>query len=158
MLSYVLNATLSHAVPPNGAPLCQFRADTVDPGGIALLEGPGVVRTESGEHSCVTVIPSGAYYSEDTMEFRLRDESVRRAAGIVVEIEYVDDGYGVMAAKRLVDGSFNGTWRPASRSVAFTRLNTGAARKCAFQFDFGGAEGRRRREGRPDTQWCRKST
>ncbi|MBI5094242.1 MAG: beta-galactosidase [Candidatus Hydrogenedentes bacterium] len=86
-------------------------------------------------HWIVSVIPSGNHYEEDTLGFRINDTVVRRRRRLVVELDYVDDGYGVIAAKRLINPEFKGEWRPASRSVAYTRLNTGKLRTAAFEFD-----------------------
>jgi hypothetical protein len=78
--------------------------------------------------------PSGRLYAEDRWEFRVADRALKVLADLILEIEFVDDGYGILAASRFVDDSFDGRYAAASRSVSYTRLGTGRIRVAAFRF------------------------
>jgi hypothetical protein len=54
---------------------------------------------------------------------------------LVLEVEYLDRGYGVIQAERMVAPEFKGTYRPSSRAVCYTRLDTGTVRTALFAFD-----------------------
>ena len=102
--------------------------------GIRLAEVPGL-ETYRRENECLLQMnPSGRYYQEDIWPVHLVEESVGLCPGLVLEVDFLDEGLGVIVAQRLANGAFNGAYVPAARSVSFTRLDSKRNRRAAFLF------------------------
>ena len=103
--------------------------------GLSFEASPDYEVYQHGPDSLLRRTPGGAYYAEDVWAFRLSDPEVRRRGEIVLEVEFLDQGLGIIAAQRLIDPEFNGQYAGSSRAVSFTRVNSGAYRRAAFAFD-----------------------
>lgn len=103
--------------------------------GLVLMDSSAVEPCRLDGAWVLRMSPGGRYYEEDVWAFRIEDAAARRAPEIVVEIEFLDEGYGIMAARRLVDPAFNGKFAAASRRASYARLGTGRLRRAAFGFD-----------------------
>ena len=122
-----------HAAP--GACLAHFETGPPDiNGGLAVVADPALERREDGCARLLSVRPGAGYYDEDRIGFRLTDPALRTRKEILVEVDFLDEGFGVIAARRLVDPSFKGTYIGAARAASHTRLNTGHYRMAAFLF------------------------
>ena len=102
--------------------------------GLALCPDPALQKYQYEGDWLSEMKPSYRIYEEDTWRFRLTDTALRTLKNLVMEIEFYDKGFGIIAPKRLVDPKFNGTCVGASRSVSYTRLNSGECRKALFLF------------------------
>jgi len=103
-------------------------------GGLAIYPSPALREYERDGVRLMKLAPSGRIYEEDTWRFRLTDSSLRAAKNLVMEIEFYDEGFGVIAVNRLVDPRFNGSYAGSSRAVSYTRVNSGGYRKALFEF------------------------
>jgi len=105
--------------------------------GLTICEDPALRKYQQGSDWLLEMKPSNRIYEEDTWGFRLEDRSLRTVKNLVLEIEFYDEGFGVISASRLIDPQFNGSYAAASRSVSYTRLNTKRYRKVLFEFSSG---------------------
>lgn len=103
--------------------------------GLDIEPASQLERHSVGSDQLLRMRPSGRYYDEDVWAFRLTDSSVRTACPTVLEIEFFDEGYGVIAARRLIAPTFRGEYVGAACAASYVRLNTGTYRRAAFAFD-----------------------
>ena len=106
-------------------------------GGMSICQDPALQEYDRDSVRLVKMKPSSRIYDEDTWGFRLADGSLRTVKNFFMEIEFYDEGFGIIRANRLVDPRFDGSYVGASRSVSYTRLNTGRYRKALFHFTGG---------------------
>jgi glycosyl hydrolase family 14 len=103
--------------------------------GIALsAKTPLEVRARDGAH-VYHVNANGDYYAETPWLVKLEDEELRAQDNLVLEIEYLDEGLGVIRATRLLDPAFNGSYGEPGEGASYTRLNSGTVRRAAFRFE-----------------------
>ncbi|MCG3195870.1 MAG: hypothetical protein GHCLOJNM_00339 [bacterium] len=95
--------------------------------------------TVSGVPS-ISLPPSEDPYVETEWTFRYQGE-FPRGATFTLEVEFLDNGAGVIEAALLTDDHFEGTFKAARRACSYTRLNTGKVRRAWFQF------------GNPNLEW-----
>ena len=107
--------------------------------GLRLTSRDGLNPYQSDGHWLLRMSPSGDYYAEDNWAFSFTERAARRAPSLIIELDFLDEGFGVIAARRLADASFNGHYVEPSQAVSYTRLNTGRFRRAAFAFDEGPA-------------------
>lgn len=125
----------------SGLVLAQFDAAYPDrAAGVFPMPNSAYQNESKGGQSLLTMRPSGDYYREDVWGFRIASPVVRSRKEFVLEVEFWDEGFGVIAARRLVDPAFNGHYAAPTRSVSYTRLNSRRLRVAAFQFN-GPSEG-----------------
>ncbi len=89
--------------------------------------------TASGNVLCIQ--PAKDAYNPETFEFRFLTFDDVSGPDIVLEIEFVDKGAGVIQPMLLSDDSFNGVWDRFRDSASFTRLNTGKVRSAFFRIE-----------------------
>jgi len=118
--------------------LAQYAPGQPD-GGMILCRDPALQEYDRDSVRLMKMEPSNRIYEEDTWGFRLADDSLRTVKNLVMEIEFHDEGFGIIRAKRRVDPRFKGRYVGPSRSVSYTRLNTGRYRKALFRFTGGAA-------------------
>jgi len=134
-----------------GEVLARFDAGEPEAAQGLQLEGiPSLHRETRAGQTVLRMDPSGRYYEEDVWPFRVSKPGLRRRDKIVLELEFWDEGYGVIAARRLKDPAFNGQYVNAVRSMSYTRLNSKQFRKAAFQFDAGSSD--EKNPDKPDFQ------
>jgi len=118
--------------------LASFEASCPDESEGLLLRGAdafGKRTVNGGLFLCMA--NSGNYYEEDSWGFEITDPDLRQRERLVLELSFLDEGYGFIAARRLTDPSFKGQTVAAVRMVSCARLNTGELRTAAFLFERG---------------------
>jgi Beta-galactosidase len=134
--------TLQQATPGNV--LARFDVDEQSrTNGLLLAGHPDFQIEPKGDAETLALQPSGRYYEEDAWQFRVADPVLRGRGDLVLEVEFWDEGYGLIQARRLADPAHNGRYAAPARAVSYTRLNSGRFRKAAFLF----AEGQPAAEG-----------
>ena len=116
------------------------RFDVGDPDHVEGLEpvpDPSFTKRRHDSDWLMSLKPSGRYYVEDAWGLRIADPAVRARKDLVVEVEFWDEGFGVIEARRLVDPAFRGKYAGPSRNVSYTRVNSARFRRAAFQFTDG---------------------
>lgn len=94
------------------------------------------IQTRGGT-CCLYLPPTRNYYAEDTWEFSFPNEAVARRPTLLVELEYWDEGFGVIAVQRLAKAVFQPEFVQPIQNVSYTRLDSRQFRRTAFQFDQG---------------------
>jgi len=119
----------------SGKVLAEFDAGKPDPAaGLTIIPSPAYEHEERGGHRVLAMRPSGSYYKEDVWGFRIASTTIRNRKEFVIEVEFWDEGFGIIAARRLINPAFNGRYATPTRSVSYARLNSGRFRVAAFQF------------------------
>ncbi len=132
----LIACALACQICATGGILARFDAGETDGAqGLRLVESPSLHRETRGGKTVLRMDPSGRHYEEDVWAFRIADRGLRARSAFVIEVEFWDEGYGIIAARRLTDPAFNGQYANAARSVSYTRLNSQQFRTAAFQFD-----------------------
>lgn len=103
--------------------------------GLHFHSTPAVETCSQGSDCLLKMRPSGDYYTEDAWAFSFANPQLAAHPNIVLELEYLDNGFGVIAARRLVEAEFRPVYAGPVRAVSYTRLNTGRLRRAAFAFD-----------------------
>ena len=131
----VLAILVFYAAPARSqaTPLAEYAPGKPD-GGMLICPDPALQEYDRDSVRLVKMKPSNRIYEEDTWGFRLADPALRAVKNFVMEIEFYDEGFGIIRANRLVGPGFNGNYVGASRSVSYTRLNTGRYRKALLHF------------------------
>ncbi|MDQ1256160.1 MAG: hypothetical protein QG656_756 [Candidatus Hydrogenedentes bacterium] len=131
--------------------LAQFDAGKPDTeSGIVLLPDSGLGRYQRDGISLLCLEPSARYYEEDVWRFRIIVPELRIRRDVVVEVEFWDEGFGIIEAQRSIDLSFNGLFARSARAVSYTRLNSLRYRSASFLFTEGPKEPSADANGRTD--------
>lgn len=124
---------LVHGAP--GTCLARFAVGEVDEcEGLELVPNPAFRKEQRNVEWVLVLEPSGRYYVEDAWGWRVADASVRGRPNLVLEVEFWDEGYGLIEAQRLVEPAFNGRYVRPALAVCYTRLDSQRFRTAAFQF------------------------
>ncbi|RJP32296.1 MAG: glycosyl hydrolase family protein [Candidatus Omnitrophota bacterium] len=87
------------------------------------------------ENEEVLTIPIGRDpYEETSWDFQFARPFLSAGQAIVLEIEFYDEGAGMLDVVMLNDARFYGRWQGANRKASYTRLNTRRFRRAYFQF------------------------
>ncbi len=117
------------------SPLVYFEADTPHVEQGLVLSNPAQFQIERREGKFWLYLPpSGQYYGEDEWVFACAKRDWVQKPGIVLEIEYWDEGFGVIEVKRTVGNMPRKKSCTPNRRVSYTRLNSKRIRKAAFAF------------------------
>lgn len=136
-LLFSLLTVLALEVPLFAAdsPQTVFSADQLGAPHVLRLIAPDVQTVQSDEAGPVIRYELGLDpYNEKSLDFRWTDEQSPQSSSIVVEIEYLDRGAGVIQPRLLVDDRYHGEWSSPVRQCCYTRLNTNTVRRAYFQF------------------------
>ncbi|MCB9769449.1 MAG: family 14 glycosylhydrolase [Candidatus Omnitrophica bacterium] len=106
------------------------------PSGVVELLNPDMVRevVRNGEPA-IEIERGNDPYKKVEWLFRLKNPLSQEEERLVLEIEFFDEGAGVIQPMLLRDDRFTGEWMRPSRSVSFTRLNTRKVRRALFEFE-----------------------
>lgn len=104
--------------------------------GLATLANREITRfvDHSGTQT-LHIAPDTDAYVKVAWEFRLSAPPFPGSDKLVLEVEYFDDGAGVIQPTLLANDDFKGTYTAPLRSVSFTRLNQQRVRHALFEFD-----------------------
>lgn len=89
--------------------------------------------SSEGEHS-LSIEPGPEVNASPEWLFRFTEPFFQSWPSLFLDIEYVDNGAGVIQPRLLQDDTFAGSWAAPVREVSFTRLNTGKIRHAVFEF------------------------
>ncbi|MBX7259290.1 MAG: beta-galactosidase [Candidatus Hydrogenedentes bacterium] len=100
-----------------------------------LRNAESLKATERAKRTVFEAAPETDPYEKGAWEFDFTEPFPNTWERLVLEIEFFDEGAGVIQPLLLQDDSFSGKWLRPSRSVSFTRLNTKTYRRAYFEFD-----------------------
>ncbi len=138
LLLLLFPSGLLSAVPgsraPGAEPVLLFEAGSGTGAARLLAAQTARTRTEGGVQ--ILDIPEGTDpYGRTEWLFRFDPGVLRGWSRMALEIEFLDQGAGVIQPSVLKDARWNGEWLDPAKKVSFTRLNTGRARRALFEFD-----------------------
>ncbi|MFA6239861.1 MAG: family 14 glycosylhydrolase [Candidatus Hydrogenedentales bacterium] len=90
---------------------------------------------ERAKHTVMEIGPETDPYEKVAWEFEFTEPLPGAWQRLVLEVEFFDEGAGVIQPLLLKDDSLSGEWSRPNRSVSFTRLNTKTYRRAFFEFD-----------------------
>jgi len=87
-----------------------------------------------GNHFFLGISPGCDPYAHTFWTFRFTQPIPDDWPSLVLEIQFLDQGAGVIAPEILSDDRFDGEWMKPKRQVSYTRLNTNKVRSAIFEF------------------------
>ncbi|HRK35688.1 MAG TPA: beta-galactosidase, partial [Candidatus Hydrogenedentes bacterium] len=115
--------------------LLLFHASSPSPA-LATLDNREITRLiDHGEVKALHIAADADAYAKVHWEFRLRAPLLPESNTLFLEVEYFDEGAGVIQPVLLVNDAFKGSYSTPFRSVSFTRLNQQRVRHALFAFD-----------------------
>ncbi len=123
------------------APLCFFDASGKSPQQLGLLLNDNEChRIDNGSLHYMDIRSDTDPYNKVQWLFGINENLPQDWKNCVAEVEFLDEGAGVIEAMILESGQFNGTWRLPQRACSYTRLNTSKVRQALFQFHLSGLD------------------
>ena len=97
-------------------------------------------RVERHARPCLRIEADQDPYSKVEWEIRLTSASTTVPAEATLEVEFIDDGAGVIEPRIAAGVGGPRAWHSPRRRSSYTRLNTGALRHAWFEFALPGAD------------------
>lgn len=107
---------------------------TAEGASLTLINQADVHKAQISGQNVSVINESADPYQPEEWRFRFPAANLIGTASLTLEIEFLDQGAGVIAPQILTSDAFNGAWKPATRQASYTRLNTGKVRKASFAF------------------------
>ena len=100
-----------------------------------LVNTSDVQQTPRAGSDVLEIAPDRDPYNKRAWEFRFAAPLDATWKSVTLEIEFFDEGAGVIQPELLINDEFNGRWSRPARSVSFTRVNTQKFRTALFEFE-----------------------
>lgn len=111
-----------------------FHLNGAEPATASLANADLTHPVDRGGVDTLDITPDTDPYSKVTWDFRFNAPLFPQAERLYLEIEFFDDGAGVIQPTLLSDDSFKGAYAAPLRAVSFTRLNQQRVRRALFEF------------------------